>query len=408
TGQDVARRAERRYELRDHRARAGAVFRQRCAGWRTHGSGIRGGLAGAVAQAPRRGRRGRRAETREGTGRRRARISTGFDFRAGLADRPAMDRGPAVRRRTGDSAQAAGGHRRPGPGRGAQIPGGRQPHHRRARSAAGRSEPRTPSARCPKMNVASAASQALVGCGALIIAAQAGAALPIESWRTPAGAKVLFVEAHQLPILDVAVDFPAGSSRDPAGKPGLANLTLQLTRMGAGQMDENEISRRFADVGAQLSQRFDVDRAGFSLRTLSSPAEMTQALDVFAAVVQAPTFPAAVLEREKARIAAALREAQTRPANVVEKTFLRLAYGTHPYGQLGAGEPETVAAITREDVVGFRQAYYSSDHAVVAIIGDVTREQAQRISARLTVELPRADRPLPSLPPVAHPQEPAS
>ena len=258
------------------------------------------------------------------------------------------------------------------------------------------------------MTVANAVSRALVGCGALIVAAQAGAALPIESWRTPTGAKVLFVEAHQLPILDVAVEFPAGSGRDPAGKFGLANVTLQLARMGAGQMDENEISRRFADVGAQVSQSFDVDRAGLSLRTLSSPAEMTQALDVFAAVLQAPTFAAAVLEREKARIAAALREAQTRPTTVVEKTFLRLAYGTHPYGHLGAGEPETVTTITREDVVGFRRAYYSSDDAVVAIIGDVTREQAQRIGAQLTSELPRASRPLPALPPVPRPQEPVS
>ena len=58
-------------------------------------------------------------------------------------------------------------------------------------------------------------------------------------------------------------------------------MTSQLLRLGAGGMNENEIARKLADVGAQLAPRFDTDRAGLSLRTLSSAPERRQALDIF-------------------------------------------------------------------------------------------------------------------------------
>ena len=84
-------------------------------------------------------------------------------------------------------------------------------------------------------------------------------------------------------------------------------------RLGADGMNEDDIARRLADVGANLNVSFDVDRAGFTLRTLSSDAEQTQALDCCARCCSSPTFPEAVLEREKARVIAGLKEADTKP-----------------------------------------------------------------------------------------------
>ncbi|MGH8760891.1 MAG: insulinase family protein, partial [Burkholderiales bacterium] len=55
----------------------------------------------------------------------------------------------------------------------------------------------------------------------LVFAAVVQAALPVKQWQTASGARVLFVETHDLPMLDVAVDFPAGTSRDTREKSGL-------------------------------------------------------------------------------------------------------------------------------------------------------------------------------------------
>ena len=88
---------------------------------------------------------------------------------------------------------------------------------------------------------------------------------------------MLFVETHDLPMLDVAVDFPAGISRDTREKSGLAALTLRMLRLGAEGLDEDQIAERLADVGADIGGRFDMDRAGYGLRTLSSARERDEA-----------------------------------------------------------------------------------------------------------------------------------
>lgn len=232
--------------------------------------------------------------------------------------------------------------------------------------------------------------------GALLFAPTAFAVLPIQSWQTAGGAKVLFVENHDLPILDVAVDFPAGSGFDTRAKSGLANLTHHLLNLGAEGLPEDEISRRLADVGAVLGGRFDQDRAGLQLRTLSR--ERAPALDVFTRVLQTPTFPADVLEREKARAVAGLKESDTHPETVADRAFNRLLYGDHPYGLRSGGEVESVSGLTRDDLVNFYRRHYVADRAVVAIMGDVTRAEAEAIAASLVAQLPKADGALAELP----------
>lgn len=241
----------------------------------------------------------------------------------------------------------------------------------------------------------------LLACVSLALPVAVQAALPIEQWRTDSGAQVLFVESRGLPILDVSVEFPAGSARDPARLSGLANLTVRLMRLGAGGMNEDQISERLADVGANLAARVDPDRAGYSLRTLSSARERERALDVLQAVLQAPSFPEPVLERERARTIASLRDAATRPGTIVERTFNALVFGDHPYALPVSGEPETLTRIAREDLENFHRRHFRAQSAVVAIIGDVSREQAAQVANRLTMGLPRGGDEVAALPAVA-------
>lgn len=232
--------------------------------------------------------------------------------------------------------------------------------------------------------------------------ADALAGLPIQHWQTSGGARVYFVESHDLPIIDVSVDFPAGSSTDSRRKSGLAAMTQRLLTLGAGGLSENEISARLADVGAQLGGRFDPDRAGLTLRTLSSAQAREVAFDVFTRVLQRPEFPQDVLEREKARVVAALKEADTKPDTLAERALARLLYRDHPYALREAGEVETVSALTRDDLQAHYQAHYRRGAAVVAMIGDLTRPEAEALAERLTQGLPAGNAGL-ELPPVPLP-----
>ena len=234
---------------------------------------------------------------------------------------------------------------------------------------------------------------------ALILALplSAQAALTIQHWQTPQGARVVFVESHELPMLDIAVDFPAGSARDPAGKAGLAQLTHGMLDQGAGGLSDTAIAHGLADVGAALSGHLDRDRAGITLRTLSSAAEKGRALELLARVLQQPEFPQAVVKREKQRLIAAIREAEADPANVASKAFYRALYGSHPYAHDEAGEIASISKLTRGDLQTFYRAHYSAPNAVISLMGDITRAEAEAIADRLTAGLSRA-MPVPALP----------
>ena len=166
---------------------------------------------------------------------------------------------------------------------------------------------------------------------ALAAAAPARAILPIQHWQASSGARVYFVENHDLPMLDVSVELPAGAGYDQPAKSGVASMTQRLLRSGAEGISEDDVARRLADVGAQLAGRFDADRAGLSMRTLSSDAERRRAIDILARSLRAPSFRGEVLEREKVRLVGSLKEADTKPDTIVSRTFYRLAYREHPY-----------------------------------------------------------------------------
>jgi len=211
----------------------------------------------------------------------------------------------------------------------------------------------------------------------------AQAALAIQHWQTPHGTQVIFVESHELPILDISVDFPAGSARDPGDQAGLAQLTHILLDQGAGGLSDTAIAHRLADVGAVLGGTFDRDRGGVTVRTLSSQAEKDAALDILARVLQQPDFPQAVIKREKQRLIAGIREAEADPGTVADKAFYRALYGTHPYAHDESGDPAAIAKLTRGDVQTFYRTHYSAPNAVISLMGDISRAEAEAIAARL-------------------------
>mgnify|MGYP003382104205 CR=1 FL=1 len=222
--------------------------------------------------------------------------------------------------------------------------------------------------------------------GAAASLSHAGA--KIEHWTAPSGARVYFVESRVVPIVDVQLDFAAGSAYAAADKAGLAGLTRGLLDTGAGNLDEESIADRLADIGARLGGGADLDRSGIALRSLSSKRELEAGLELLRLGLQQPTFPDAVLRREKSRVIAGIKESDTRPASIAAKRFSAALYPEHPYGR--SATVESVEKITRDDLLSFYRAHYGARRAVVSIIGDLSRAEAEAIAQRLTEGLPKA------------------
>jgi zinc protease len=231
------------------------------------------------------------------------------------------------------------------------------------------------------------------------VAGLAQAQVRIEHWKTHSGAHVYFVESRAIPAIDVTIEFPAGSAWDLGRPAGVARLTLALLKAGSARFSEDESSQRLADIGAQLNQSFDRDRAGLSLRTLSS--ERARAVEVVAEMLQSPQFPEGALERERARAVAEVKEAETRPDGVAERRLYALMYPGHPYGIIPT--TESLAAIARSDVERFYRERYRASRAVVTLVGDMSIESAGAIADALTSRLPPGDDDGPRLAPAFPP-----
>jgi zinc protease len=235
----------------------------------------------------------------------------------------------------------------------------------------------------------------------------AHAALQIQHWTLDNGARVYFVENHSIPVLDMSVEFDAGSRRDPEGKTGVSGLSNAMLARGLREakldndeiepaLTEAQISEAFADIAAQRGGGGGSDRAGLSLRTLSRKTERDQAVQLLGRLLAQPSFPADLLARDKARSVASIREGLTKPEVIASRAFSRVLYGAHPYGR--EETVESIESISRDDLVAFHAAHYVANHAVVSLIGDVSRVDADAIAQQLTRRLPQGAS-LPALPP---------
>ncbi len=214
----------------------------------------------------------------------------------------------------------------------------------------------------------------------------ANAAVKIQHWQTSSGSEVYFVENHDLPIIDLAVNFPAGSARDTKATSGVAGVTRYMMTLGTEAMSEEVITNKFADIGAIFGGELDADRAAFKLRTLTS--EQAKALETFNKILHKPDFPQAILEREKTRIVAGLKEAAMQPESISNKAFMQALYPNHPYGLDENGEIDTIMAMKRDDLVSFYQTFYTAKSAVIALIGDMTEPQARETAEKISKDLP--------------------
>lgn len=235
------------------------------------------------------------------------------------------------------------------------------------------------------------------------ISSMACAAIPIQQWTTDNGAKVLFVETHSIPVIDINVDFDAGARRDPVGKSGLAGLTNAsldkgMTDVAGLVVSEAKILDTFADVGAARSNSVNMDKAGYSLRVLAGQEQSEKAIDMLSELLAKPSFPAELLNRDKARLVASIREEETRPESIAARAFKKGMYPAHPYGV--SPTPETVSAISRDDLISFHRDHYVANRAVITIVGDLDLKSAKQIANRISGKLAVAKADLPAMPSV--------
>lgn len=209
----------------------------------------------------------------------------------------------------------------------------------------------------------------------------------IQQWHTDNGVPVLFMQAQELPIVDIRIGFRAGSARD-GDKPGISQLLNGLLVEGSGKLSAQDIALEFERVGAQLRHYAGRDFAQLSLRSLSEASKLDVVVDVFSRVIALPAFPQAALDRDRAAMIVELAQRKTRIESLLSTTFMKNLYAGHAYENAAIVSESSIQSIARQDLVQFHSTYYVVENASLAIVGDLSLEQARHYAEKVVAYLP--------------------
>ena len=213
-------------------------------------------------------------------------------------------------------------------------------------------------------------------------------ALNIQTWRTTEGAKVLFVAAPELPMFDLRVTFAAGSSHDDQ-QLGVAMLTNAMLNEGIAGKDVTQIAEGFENLGAEFGNGAYRDMAVVSLRSLSAPEQRTPALALFSEVIGRPTFPEESLARIQNQLLAGFEQQKQNPGKLASLALFEHLYGSHPYAHASEGNAQSIPAIDSTALRAFHARAYSAGNAVIALVGDLSRSEAEAIAKQVSNALPQ-------------------
>jgi zinc protease len=231
---------------------------------------------------------------------------------------------------------------------------------------------------------------------------QAVAGIPIQHWTLDNGAKVYLVEVPGLPMVDMQVEFDAGTRRD-GNLQGLSSATASMMAKGLKAvgsqpaLDENALGEAWADLGAMVGASSSSDRMSLSLRSLTRTELLDAAVDLASRQLAHPSFPSAIWQNERERWVASIKEANTKPATLASRAYNKALFADHPYG--AEVDEASLRRIDTTLMAQFHAKHFKPCLAKVSIVGALTRAQAQERVKQLLQHLP-VQSTCPSLPAV--------
>jgi zinc protease len=232
-----------------------------------------------------------------------------------------------------------------------------------------------------------------------LISTTVSASPEIEHWRTENGTRVYFVPAPELPIVDIRVIFNAGAARD-GDDPGVAIMSNGLLAEGAGGLSADQLAEQFESIGAQFGNSAQRDMAVLSLRTLSEKKVFDAAVKTLTTILTQPDFPKKAFERERGRLLTTLKRHKQSPGKQADEAFYNAVYAKHPYRNHPTGTEAGINGLNTAKLKAFYEKYYVGSNAVLAIVGDLSRADAETLAQTLMGKLPEGA-PADDLPPVA-------
>jgi len=230
----------------------------------------------------------------------------------------------------------------------------------------------------------------------LVVAAlPARAAVDIQEVTSPGGITAWLVEEHEIPFVALEIRFKGGASLDAPGKRGAINLMTGLIEEGAGDLSAQDFAAAREALAARFT--FDIGRDSLSVSARFLTENRDEAVDLLRLALTQPRFDPDALERVRGQVISGLRADATDPDEIASEMFNAYAFGDHPYGTKRQGTLESVAALTRDDIVTAHRNVLSKDNLYVGVVGDITADELGALLDHLLGDLPETGAPVPDM-----------
>lgn len=210
------------------------------------------------------------------------------------------------------------------------------------------------------------------------------------------GLRVVVVPHHEQPAVSMRLLVRAGSAQDPIGKAGVASMVASLLDQGTTTKSAEQIADAIDTIGGSLGTGAGSDLSYVNIFVMKDSLDL--ALDMLSDMLRNPAIAPEEIERQRQQVLAGLRVSYEDPGYIAGVVFARLVFGFHPYGLPENGTPESVARITRDDLVRFHKTYFTPNNCLMAVVGDVTTEEAFSGVERALGSWPNRDVALATLP----------
>ena len=214
---------------------------------------------------------------------------------------------------------------------------------------------------------------------------------PYEIQTLPNGLQVVVVLHHEQPAVTMRLLVRAGTSSDPRDRLGLAHLTASLLDQGTTTMSAEQMNDAVDFIGGAMGAGAGTDLTFCNVVVMKDSFDT--GLKMLSDMARQPAFAAGEVERQRQQMVSGQKVSAEDPGYIANSVFDRLVYGFHPYGMPENGTPQTIAALTREDLVAFHTRYFMPNNAILAIVGDVTAEEAFASAKRVFGDWQKRDLP---------------
>ncbi|XDA98633.1 pitrilysin family protein [Sulfitobacter sp. LCG007] len=220
------------------------------------------------------------------------------------------------------------------------------------------------------------------------------AEVEIQEVTSPGGLTAWLVEEHSIPFTALEIRFRGGASLDAPGKRGAINLMTGLLEEGAGELDARGFARATEELATSFGFDVSDDELSISARFLTENREASVAL--LRAALTEPRFDAEAIERVRGQVLSIIRAEREDPGDIASRTFDGMAYPDHPYATSLNGTEDSVAALTREDLVEAKDAVMARDRIYIGAVGDITADELASLVDELLGDLPAEGAPSPA------------